>query len=163
MRKFLIPLLSLLLAVALLSLSALHISAENSEPEESIPDDAVVTYGYLMAFREQMKQEIIAQLTADGGITAATPYSDISATAGQFIIISVDSELIYRGGGAVVVTSSAHNGDGIKDMSTGAELFSGTALEYGHIYFAGESAAHKAVLITGDKAFFTVRGEYEII
>lgn len=163
MRRFLIPLLSLLLAVALLSMSALHISADNAQTEESIPDDAVITYGYLQAFKEQMKQEIIDELTASGGLTAETPYSDISATAGQFIIISADSELIYRGGGAVVVTSSANSGDGIKDMSTGAELFSGSALEYGHIYFAGESTAQKAVLITGDIAFFTVRGEYEII
>ena len=113
-------------------------------------------------FKEQLKKEIIAELTASGGITIETPYNDLSATKGQLILLSPDSELIYRGGGAVVVTASFNAGEGLKDMSAGSELFSGNPLEYGHIYFCSSNQQKIAVLVTGDTAYFTIRGGYEI-
>jgi hypothetical protein len=68
----------------------------------------------------------------------------------------------FRGGGAVIITTSPEKGDGVSDMSSGAEFFSGRSLEFGHVYYASESKAVKYILVTGDKAYFTIRGSYEI-
>lgn len=129
--------------------------------EFSIPADTPVTYGYLEKFREQLKNEIIEELLENGGVKITSQYEDISLPQGGVLLLAPDSEVIYRGGGAVAITSSSRSGDGITDMSDGTELFSGTALKYGHIYFASESDAEKAILITGGTAYFTVRGSYE--
>ena len=160
-KRFLLPLAAVLLTMVMIIPSAMHISAADTS-SDNIPDNAVVTYGYLEVFKEQLKQEILDELTAEGGITASTPYSDISAKEGQVIILSKESELIYRGGGAIVITYSDENGTGIMDMSAGTELFSGHALEYGHIYYSAEENAKTAILITGSIANFTVRGDHEI-
>lgn len=158
MKKFIIPLVALVLVAAMLCAIPLKTTAENSLPENAIPD-----IGYLQGeFKEQLKQEIIAELQAGGGIGNASPYSDISATEGQLIFLSANSELIYRGGGAVAITSSNQKGEGISDMSEGTEIYSGQPLEYGHIYYSSETDSKKAVLVTGATAYFTVRGSYEI-
>lgn len=163
MKKIIIPLLVVAMVMSLISVGAMYTSAENAnEPESSIPDDTLITYGYLKAFKEQIKQEVIAELMADGGISIETPYNDISATEGQLILLYPESEVIYRGGGAVAVTSSDNEGEGITDMSNGVEIFSGQSLEYGHIYYSSATDSKKAILVTGATAYFTVRGDYEI-
>lgn len=163
MKKFIIPFTAFVLAAVLSCGFMLQISAEgSSQAEADIPADVFVTYGYLEAVKEQMKQEILEELKNEIGSISATPYSDITATEGQFIHLSPNSELIYRGGGAVAITSSDIQGEGVTDMSAGTELFSGQPLEYGHIYYSSESESKKSVLITGTMAYFTVRGDYEI-
>ena len=161
MKKFLLPLAAALLTAAVLFLSVMHISAADTS-EDDIPDNAVVTYGYLEVFREQLKQELLEELDMGGEFSASSHYHDISAKEGQIIILSKESELIYRGGGAKCITYSHENGTGIMDMSAGTELFSGHALEYGHIYYSAEENDKTAFLITGEIAYFTVRGHYEI-
>ena len=145
---------------------AINGAAEKSEralSEDSIPDSTLITYGYLEQFREELKQEILNEIAANGGsVTVESIYKDISLTSGQTIILSPETEIIYRGGGAVAITSSNGESQGLTDMSVGKELFSGGALEYGHIYFASASDSKKAILVTGDKAYFTVRGDYDI-
>lgn len=163
MKKHLIPLLIIALVVAAMPVYALISSAEGNGSSSGIPDeDPVVTQSYLEVFKEELRQEIIDSLTASGGITVTTTYEDVSFTEGQLIILSPNAEIIYRGGGAVAITSSNGENEGITDMAEGRELFSGEALEYGHIYFASETESRKAILITGGKAYFTVRGDYEI-
>ena len=132
-------------------------AAEQSEV--SIPDDTPVTYGYFKAFREQIKREIIEELRGEGGLS---DYRDLALTRGDVIVPAPGCEIIFRGGSAVVITSSDKAGDGIKDLSLAEELFSGEALVYGHIYRPAESGAEKAIIITGGTALLTVRGEYEI-
>lgn len=162
MKKLLIPLLLAALVASALPISALISAAESNEISSAIPDDTAITYGYLKIFKEQLRQEIIEELTASGGITVTTDYEDVSFAEGQMIILSPNAELIYRGGGAVAITSSDAQNEGLTDMSIGRELFSGESLEYGHIYYSSESNSRKAVLITGGTAYFTVRGDYEI-
>ncbi|MBQ8896445.1 MAG: hypothetical protein IKM32_01135 [Clostridia bacterium] len=162
MKKHLIPLIIVALILTVLPLCAMNSSAESAADENNIPDDTLINYGYLQKFKEELKQELIEELTAQGGITIATVYEDVSFKEGQIIILAPDCEIIYRGGGAVVITSSNSQNEGITDMAEGRELFSGEPLEYGHIYFASESESHKAILITGGTAYFTVRGDYEI-
>lgn len=157
MKKIIVPLMLVALLVLVYPICALSSSAE-----DKIPDDTLVNYGYLQKFKEELKQELIEELTAQGGITVTTTYEDVSFKEGQIIVLAPDCELIYRGGGAVVITSSKQENEGITDMAEGRELFSGEPLEYGHIYYASESESHKAILITGGTAYFTVRGDYEI-
>lgn len=169
-KRFIVPLLLLAVMLAVLPIAALHGVAETgteqgegSAAESEIPDDTLVTYGYLKQLREQLKKEIIAELTASGGITVDTVYNEVVVKEGEIILLSSESELIYRGGGAVAITSSNKEGEGITDMSGNTEIFSGEALEYGHIYFSSASQSKKAVLVTGASAYFTIRGSYEIV
>lgn len=163
MKKIIIPLLLCLLLAVILPVAALKSNAESgSSAEQSIPEDTLITYGYLEQFREQLKQEIIAELISEGGISFEQTYNDISLKEGETLILSADTEVIYRGGGAAAVTSSNQSGEGITDMSEGTELFSGQPLEYGHIYYASATDSKKAILVTGSAAYFTVRGSYEI-
>lgn len=135
---------------------------ESGEGTVVIPPDTPVTYGYLETFREKLKQEILSELISNGTIEVSSPTEDISIPRGGMILLGANCELIYRGGGAAAVTSSLLPGDGISDMSEGIELFSGEALKYGHVYFASESVAEKAIIVTGGTAYFTVRGSYEL-
>jgi hypothetical protein len=159
-KKFIIPLM--IVALCLVSMPVALVSS-SAEGDVSIPDDTPVSYGYLLGeFKEQLKKELIAELAQEGGITIDTLYQDISASEGQLILLSEECEVIYRGGGAVAISSSDKDNEGITDMSKGTELFSGEPLEYGHIYFASATDSKKAILVTGDKAYFTVRGDYDI-
>lgn len=138
-------------------------AAKKSDVESNIPDDTLITYGYLMQFKEELKQEILNEMAANGGnVVIESVYKDISLTSGQTLILSPETEIIYRGGGAVAITSSNEENQGLTDMSVSKEIFSGAPLEYGHIYFASASDSKKAILVTGDKAYFTVRGDYDI-
>lgn len=152
----------MIVALCLVSMPAALVSS-SAEGEVSIPDDTPVSYGYLLGeFKEQLKQELIAELAQEGGITLNSLYQDISADEGQLVLLSADCEVIYRGGGAVAISSSDDDNEGITDMSKGTELFSGEPLEYGHIYYSSDSESKKAILVTGSKAYFTIRGAYEI-
>lgn len=165
MKKFILPLLLALVMLVTLPLAAMSISAEGenaSQKNESIPENTLVTYGYLKQFKEELRKELLDELLAEGGISITSTYNDISAKEGQLILLSPDTEVIYRGGGATAITSSNENYEGITDMSEGRELFSGEPLEYGHIYYASESDSRKAILVTGSTAYFTIRGGYEL-
>lgn len=168
-KKFIIPFVALIATIAIVFCAvALTGSAENANSdvtiasENSIPENTLITYGYLQQFREELKKEIVEDLLANGGINIETSYNDISLKEGQILILSPECEVIYRGGGAIAITSSNLEDEGIIDMSLSKELFSGVSLEYGHIYYAGASSSKKAILVVGDTAYFTVRGDYDI-
>lgn len=155
--------LALVLALCILTIpAAAEGAASGTVPSEAIPDDTPVTYGYLKAFREQIKREIIAELTESGESETSGGYREISVKRGEALVPAPGCEIIFRGGSAVAVSSSGEPGDGIFDVSEGAEIFSGEALRFGHIYYGGESEAEKAILIVGGTGYFTVRGGYEI-
>ena len=160
MRKILITIVAMLLSVLFVLGSVVVINAESTKA--AIPDDAIVTYGALKEYLEQFKQEILQSIQPDQGGTQSGQYSEISVKQGSFIYIHENTELIYRGGGAAVITPTDTAGWGIKDMSMGTELFSGAPLEYGHIYYSDSANGKKAILITGATAYFTVKGDYEI-
>ena len=157
--KKIIPFLVLALVFASMPFAIMSSSAEN---ETSIDPSTLIDYGYLQIFKEELRQEILDELLAEGGITVATTYEDISVKEGQMIVLSPNTEVIYRGGNAVVITPSIGENEGITDMSEGKELFSGEPLEYGHIYYSSASDSRKAILVTGSNAYFTVRGDYEL-
>ena len=162
MKNFISAALLLMLAAPVLIFASAAYADTGSEDDVSIPADTPVTYGYLQKFRDELKREIIDEISSEGGINIQNGYADISVSKGEFIIPGAGCELIYRGGGAAAVTSSLRAGDGIGDMSMGPELFSGEKLVFGHIYYASDSEAEKAIIITGETAYFTVHGNYEI-
>ena len=161
---FVVACVLLLTVTGAFAISGAAEKSERALSEDSIPEGTfLVDVGYLMQFGEELKQEILNEIAANGGsVTVESIYKDISLTSGQTLILSPETEIIYRGGGAVAITSSNDQAQGLTDMSVGKELFSGKALEYGHIYFASASDSKKAILVTGDKAYFTVRGDYDI-
>ncbi|HOJ49049.1 MAG TPA: hypothetical protein PLD48_09355 [Bacillota bacterium] len=140
--------------------------AEQPAQKSAVSDDPLVTLSYV---NEVLKPQIIAEIlqrTGNGSVpaisTGESVYQDIYLERGKMIKLGADCEFIYRGGGAVIITTSPEKGDGVSDMSTGMEFFSGKPLEFGHVYYASESEAEKYILITGSKAYFTIRGTYEI-
>lgn len=171
MKKFIVPLLLVCLLVVTCSAITMQSLAETADgevktvPETNsdalIPDETLVTYGMLLKIKEELRQELVAEFS-ESGISVESTYNDICVNQGELLILSPDSEIIYRGGGAVAITASAEETQGITDMSAKIELFSGMPLEYGHIYHASSSESTKAILVTGTKAYFTVRGNYEI-
>lgn len=156
-KKLILSFIAVLLA-AILCLTA---SAEESS-DESIYDgkkDPLVTLSYV---NEILKPQIIAEVLEQlgNGTTATSNYTDINIECGKMLKLSTGCELIYRGGGAVIITASDCKGDGITEIASGIEYFSGTSLAFGHIYYASESTSDKYILITGEKAYFTVCGDY---
>jgi hypothetical protein len=159
-------LLFIVVAVLMFSL-CIPATAEQTASTTTSESDPLVTLSYV---NEVLKPQIIAEVlqkTGNGSqavISGSSPanYQDINLESGKMIMLGENCEFIYRGGGAVIITTSPEKGDGVSDMSTGAEFFSGKPLEFGHVYYASESKAVKYILITGNKAYFTIRGSYEI-
>ena len=150
--------LSLLIAVLFMLAISIPASAETSKQ-----DDPLVTLSYVNeVLKPQIIAEVLEQLGSGGTTAGGSSYNDISVANGKLLKLGADCEFIYRGGGATIITSSAQPGDGVTDMSAGTEFFSGKPLEFGHVYYASESEAVKYILITGERAYFTVRGSYEI-
>lgn len=157
----------LLLFAAVIVLTFSLGATVNAEQTEGTAhsEDPLVTLSYV---NEVLKPQIIAEILQRTGnsvpaiSTGTSAYQDIYLESGKMIKLGADCEFIYRGGGAVIITTSPKKGDGVSDMSTGLEFFSGKPLESGHVYYASESEAEKYILITGSKAYFTIRGSYEI-
>ncbi len=154
-KRLIISAVTILLIITVISIPA---SAESRD------DDPLVTLSYV---NEVLKPQIVAEVLEQLGIdtvvvTTDSAYKDISAESGSIFILGADCELIYRGGGAVIITTSTEIGDGVTDMSVGKEFFSGKPLEFGHVYYSSESDAKKYILVTGPRAYFTIRGSYEI-
>ena len=83
MKKLILPLIAVLLILAVYPILATASSAESARSDTNIPDDTLINYGYLQKFKEELKQELIEELTASGGITVNTEYKDVSFTEGQ--------------------------------------------------------------------------------
>jgi len=165
------------LAVALLFAAfSFGVSATDSK-ENPIDPNALITYGYLQSILEDLKLDILAELSESiqngemsvptdtpdegGNITVGSSYTDVTFPSGTVIVLGSDAEAIFRGGDAVVITVSQSEGTGITDLSAGKECFSGEMLSFGHIYYKTDKQSRAYILVTGDKAAFTMRGTYE--
>ena len=169
MKKIILAAIIAALVAMVLPVAVMMVSATKNTEAVAVADyddNLVITYGYFKTLREELKQELKDELAGEilssGEITVNTVYKDISLKEGEVLLLSSNCEIIYRGGGAVAITSSNNKKEGITDMSVEKEIFSGEELEYGHIYHASASISKKAILITGSSAHFTVRGDYEI-
>lgn len=171
MKKFIVSLLAVSVAlVGFASAFALNISAEDASASESSVaavdnydvDNAPVSRDFLFKQLEEFKKQLLDEI-GQGGFSGGSAYHDLTLTEGQMILLGADCEIIFRGGSASAITSSCKEGDGITDISAEAELFSGEALKFGHIYYPSGSDAKKAILITSSNAHFTLKGNYDIV
>lgn len=157
--------LTLLLLTAGFSHAPAHASAENAgSAESSIDSNALVTYGYLQTMLEQWKQELLrelAQSDSDVPVTLPSSYTEISLSQGTILQLHGETEAIFRGGDAIVITVSAEAGRGLTDLSANRECFSGEFLQFGHIYYKTNAQSRTYILITGERAAFTMKGTYE--
>ena len=164
MKKTILSILAIsIVAAILVSAFSIYISADDGQTAVSVDAEgdphAPVSRDYLFAYMEEFKKQLLAELggSASGNTSG---YGDVTLSKGQTILLSGDCEIIFRGGNAVAVTSSCLEGDGLSDISVGKEIFSGEKLEFGHIYYPSGSSAKKAILITSNVAYFTLKGNY---
>jgi hypothetical protein len=158
-------LLFIAVMVLTFSLCVTVTAGQTSVAATASESDPLVTLSYVNeVLKPQIIAEVLKQTGGNGYVNGSgtSAYLDIDLDSGKMIMLGANCEFIYRGGGAVIITTSPEKGDGVSDMSTGAEFFSGKPLEFGHVYFASESKAVKYILVTGSKAYFTIRGSYEI-
>ncbi len=158
MKKIILPLfLSVVMAISLpLSLNAF------AEGETSEEDYYLISASDLATLREDIRKEVLAEFQEKLDEALNTGYKEVQANQGQVVILAQDSEIICREGTAVAITSSNTEGEGLLDISIAKELFSGQRLEHSHIYSVSERESVVAVLVIGEKASFTIRGNYEI-
>lgn len=146
-----------LAASALLSAALLSGVSADPSGESSIDDKALVTYGYLQAFREELKQEILNEIGTHG---ASSAYEEVELRRGEVLAVAEGTEIIFRGGTALAISASGQDGEGFTDLSSGDECFSGGRLQPGHIYYKTKAESIAYVVVTGERAVFTIRGTY---
>lgn len=163
MRKRICALLAGLLLLSVFVLPAS--GAEASEGETSTP--ALVSIEYLQNQLEALRKELLAAIAgaSNGGASEEVPqgaYRDVTLPRGSVITLGDDAEVIFRGGNAVLLTVSSGEGEGATDLAAGEELFSGDALQFAHIYYKTTSHGRVSLLVTGERAAFTLKGTYAI-
>ncbi len=164
------------IAVAVLFAAVSFCVSASGSKDSSVDPNALITYGYLQSILEDLKLEILAEVAEsvqngeisvptdtpdDGNITVGSSYTDVTFPSGTVIVLGSDAEAIFRGGDAVIISVSQSEGNGIFDLSAGKECFSGEMLSFGHIYYKPNTKSRAYILVTGDKAAFTMRGTYE--
>ena len=157
-RKTVFAVVSSFILVCLLSASLLiGVSAgeDDGTSEISIDDKTLITYGYLQKYGEELKKEIIEALGGQG-----TNYKEVALKKGTVLSFTEETEIIFRSGSAIVLTASEEDGAGCYDLSNDKEVFAGEKLQAGHIYYKTKAEALCYIIITGEKAVFTIRGKY---
>ncbi|MCC8122212.1 MAG: hypothetical protein LIO58_01520 [Oscillospiraceae bacterium] len=103
---------------------------------------------------KQVSDKVSENTAAGGTVTAA--YSVVTLKAGQTLTAGAGCELLLRSGSAVCVASTA---PGLVDMTGGATLAGGGALQVNHLYLATEGG--HGVKASGAVTLM-VRGDYQI-
>ena len=151
MKRFFMTACCILLCAAMLS-GTVAVYAEQSDD-----DYILVTPDYIEnVLKEQLRKELL-------GEGQLGQYHDAELTNGQIIALGEDCEIICRSTGVSAITTATGEGNGLADLSDGTEIFSGTSLTPGKMYFGGQNGSGKYILITGEKATLTLKGNYEII
>ncbi len=169
MKKFRFRTYPCVFAAALLAvwlpLSVFFFSASAADASDgettSIDSNALVTYGYLQSVIDDLKKELLAEFSGSSGGAVSSTYHDITFPKGTVLVLGSDAEVIFRGGNAIIITTSPEPGRGITDLSAGRECFSGESLLFGHIYYKTDAESGACLLVTGDQAAFTMKGTYE--
>lgn len=158
---------------AVLSVSAVVTAVYNSE------DDPLITLSYLTnVLVPQIKSEILQSLGSENTTTgngennntpttggevkspASIAYQVVELTYGKKILAKNSLELILRPGGSAAVIAPLET-QGISDLTNGIELYGGVAVPQNHACLVPRGDG-RGIVITSDKAYVMVRGEYEI-
>lgn len=164
---FVSVLLTCALMLSYLTVGGLSAFAAN---DSSVDSNALVTYGYMQKAFEEWKAEVLQEVAELIGSkntdidisTLMSPYKELTLNKGALLLPDAAAEVIFRGGDAVVITVSKNPGQGFTDLADATESFSGETLRFGHIYYQTNADNRACILVTGDRAAFTVKGKYEI-
>lgn len=149
-----------ILAGIILSVTALVSVSAYSE------DDPLITLSYL-------EQVILPkfQAAADTAGTESVTVADTAAGTGTYTLvelsqgqtITADSicEFIARPGSYVTVISP-HESQGIADMTNGTELYNGTQVPMNAYCIIPRGGDGRGIVVTSQKAFIMIRGDYTI-
>lgn len=177
-RKRVCLLLALILLLAVFCLPQVSRTVSRAESDTPAPvsdtpapvsdTPVLVSQEYLQKQLEALRQELLEALAAGSGAPAGngapkeSVYRDVTLPRGSVIALGEDAEAIFRGGNAVVLTVSEGEGEGVTDLATGEELFSGALLQFAHIYYKSAPEGRAYLLVTGEKAAFTLKGTYAL-
>lgn len=159
------PVCVLLTLCLLLTVFCLPVSGAESDPP------ALVSQEYLQKQLDALRKELLEAIGNAAGNASGAPvteepqenaYRDLTLPRGSVITLEEDAEVIFRGGYAVVLTVSDQADAGLADLATGEELFSGGYLEFAHIYYKSAPDSRVSLLVTGEKAAFTLKGTYDL-
>ena len=152
-----------LTAILLFTTLCLSVSGETGEPPALVSEEYLQKQ--LDALRKELLEAINAGTASDIPVTEQpqeSAYRDVTLPRGSVIVLGDDAEVIFRGGYAVALTVSDAAGAGLTDLATGEEGFSGMDLQFAHIYYKSAPGSRVSLLVTGEKAAFTLKGTYEI-
>jgi hypothetical protein len=157
---------------------AVSFSLYADSPSDLTKNDPLVTLSYVEKVREELKNEIINELTAkiediksseQPAETIDTPpnfgYKIVELTQGQTLFAGDSCEIIVRTGSAfVVVTDVANikNLIGISDLTDGKDLLNSAQIPLNH-YIIIPRGDGRGIGVTSATAFIMIRGEYTIV
>lgn len=159
------PVCVLLTLCLLLTVFCLPVSGAESDPP------ALVSEEYLQKQLDALRKELLEAIGHASGDVSGLPdaeepqegaYRDVTLPKGSVITLGEDAEVIFRGGYAVALTVSDQTDAGLTDLATGEETFSGDFLKFAHIYYKSAPDSRVSLLVTGEKAAFTLKGTYDI-
>ncbi len=153
-------LLSITLAVVLaLTLTGVSIMASQYGAE-----DPLISKSYLENdFFAKVTAYIDSKISGSTGSSSAgnASYEVITLTQGQKLVSAGGSiEIILRPGGSAVVYSEI-SGNGLADLTSGAELLGGYAVPVNACCLVPRNDG-RGIVCTSAKAYVMVRGQYEI-
>lgn len=151
----------LLTLCLLLTVFCLPVSGAEADPP------ALVSQEYLQKQLDALRKELLEAIGNGSGLpvvgdTQESAYRDVTLSRGSVITLGENAEVIFRGGNAVVLTVSDQAGAGLTDLASEEEIFSGALLAFAHIYYKSAPNGRVSLLVTGEKAAFTLKGTYEI-
>ena len=107
-------------------------------------------------YSEDMEKKFQKLATDSDSVSLSPGFVTVTLDAGQKLILSTGSELLFRGGTALCTAPSS---PGLVDMTTGGNLSDRAAPEVNHLYLATDV---NRGLIASDAVTVLVRGEYTV-
>ncbi len=96
-------------------------------------------------------------LVSKSYVDAALSYEVVHVMAGQSIIGGAGTEMILRSGEATAIDNGAN---GVSDITSGADLMSGTKIETNHLLLVPRADGRG--ILTSTECYVMVRGEYTL-
>ncbi len=140
--------LCILMAILILVIGTVSVYAATTAGSES---DPLVTKSYVDAEIAKIKNS----QSQTGG--ASTNYEVVHLQAGDKIIGGEGTEIILRAGEATAIDNGSN---GISDMTSGTELWSGNAVKSNHLILIPRADGRGVKVNT--EAYFMIRGAYTI-
>ncbi|WP_019123240.1 hypothetical protein [Brevibacillus massiliensis] len=127
-------------------------------------DDPVVTKSYV---DQKIREALGGAAPVGGGVTnsggtAAAGLEVVELPPGKILYGFEGTEFIVRTGN--VLSVAGVNGDGLTDLTAGADLRAGDPVEHNHLLLIPRSDSRGLQLVPGSKAktYVIVRGKYEL-